>query len=266
MTKPLLHFAHANGVPACSYRKFLNALSDHFDVVAIPVIGTHPQYGVGEHWQGIVQQILESIREQGKGRPVIAIGHSMGGLSSYLAAQQHPELFRALIMLDPPIINGMAAIGMHLAKLTGRIDDVSPAGKSKNRREVWESRTEAAANLHSKALFKVWDNDCFKDYILQGLVDCPEGVRLLIPAATEVEIFRRGPSNFWVRHKRLRTPAAVMVGKKSEFAKTGFPERFARQQPVKLVYTEGGHMFPLERPIEVANEVRTLLQQLHVSL
>ena len=67
------------------------------------------------------------------------------------------------------------------------------------------------------------------------------------------------PSNPWRYWRQLKVPATIVVGKDSHFASTGCPERLARQQPVKLVYTEGGHMFPLEKPLETAGLVKKLL-------
>jgi pimeloyl-ACP methyl ester carboxylesterase len=176
-----------------------------------------------------------------------------------MAAHHYPELFKSLVMLDPPLQNGFAAYALQLAKLLGRDENLTPAGKSKTRREFWESRTEAAVNLRPKTLFKAFDADCFADYIQYGLTDYEGGVKLTIPVATEVAIFRTVPSNPWRYWRQLKVPAAIVVGKDSHFASTGCPERLARYQPVKLVYTEGGHMFPLEKPLEAAGLVKKLL-------
>ncbi len=260
MAKPILHFAHANGIPSACYRKLFNALATDYQIVTIPIIGMSPKYPVDNHWQSLVEQVADSIRRQSGGKPVVVLGHSLGAMTSYMAAHRYPELFKALIMLDPPLINGLGAYMLHAAKLLGIDENMTPAGRSKNRREVWESRTEAARSLRPKALFKPFDAECFADYIQYGLTECQEGVRLTIPASTEVAVFRTTPTNPWRYWRKLKMPAAVIVGKSSHFAKTGCPERLAKQQPVKLIYTEGGHMFPLERPLETVEHVKKLLQ------
>ena len=264
MMKPVLHFAHANGIPSACYRKLLNRLAEDFQVVSIPVIGVHPDYPVDNHWQSLVKQVTDSIVRQSNDQPVIVVGHSLGAMTSYMAAHANPSMVKALIMLDPPLLNGMKAYMLHVAKWLGKDENMTPAGKSKNRREVWASRDEAAASLRPKALFKPFDAECFADYIQYGLSDCAEGVRLTIPAATEVAIFRNTPTNTWRYWRKLKVPAAVIVGKDSHFAKTGCPERLARQQPVKLIYTDGGHMFPLERPEETVALIRQTLKELGV--
>jgi hypothetical protein len=44
MSKPALHFTHANGIPSGSYQKFFQFLNQDFDVKAIPMIGLDPHY------------------------------------------------------------------------------------------------------------------------------------------------------------------------------------------------------------------------------
>ena len=51
--KPLIHFAHANGVPAQVYQKLFDALSDQFDVIYVPLIGTDQRYPVDNHWESM---------------------------------------------------------------------------------------------------------------------------------------------------------------------------------------------------------------------
>jgi len=38
--KPLIHFAHANGVPSKVYQKLFDLLSDQYDVIYVPLLGT----------------------------------------------------------------------------------------------------------------------------------------------------------------------------------------------------------------------------------
>ncbi|WP_426741489.1 alpha/beta fold hydrolase, partial [Pseudomonas aeruginosa] len=66
-------------------------------------IGHDPDYLVGENWYNLVTEIIASIKRQA-GQPVIAVGHSLGGVLSLLAAIEQPQLFKAVIMLDSPLI------------------------------------------------------------------------------------------------------------------------------------------------------------------
>ena len=265
MTKPQIHFAHANGIPSACYRKLFDGLSDRFDIKMVPTIGTEPEYPVDDNWTSLIEQVADSIKAQCDG-PVIGVGHSLGGLATFMAAHRYPELFRGIVIMDPPIINGWGALSFGFMKAIGQIDRVTPAAKSSNRREVWSSREEAHELLGKKRLFRSFDPDCFDDYIRFGLKDCPEGVRLTIPAAVEVAVFRNTPHNSWHYRSPLKVPGALLSGAKSEFRSTGFAERMARRHAMYHEYIEGGHMFPLEHPLQTAEHIVAEMKKIQVSV
>ncbi|MCC2636900.1 MAG: hypothetical protein K0Q68_619 [Moraxellaceae bacterium] len=263
MTKPFLHFAHANGVPSAVYNKMLHGLEDAFEVRTLAVLGNDPRYPVTDNWPWLVEQVADSIREQCEG-PVIGVGHSMGGLCTFMAAHKYPELFRAVVIMDPPVINGWAALSFGAMKKLGMADRITPAGKSAGRREIWSSRDEVRASLGKKKFFQAFDPDCFEDYLLFGFTNTESGVRLTIPVAAEVAIFRATPHDAWRYRRPLQVPGVLLTGAQSEFAGTGFGERMARQHRLLHEKVEGGHMFPLERPLLTAAAIRSSLAQLGV--
>lgn len=259
MSKPLLHFAHANGLPSACYHKLLTALESDFEVVTVPVLGIDPRYPVDDNWVSLTEQVADSIRTQARA-PVIGIGHSMGGLCTFRAAHKYPELFSAVVMMDPPVINGFAAVSFGLMKKLGMADRVTPAGRSAGRRELWESREAVRAGLGRKKFFQAFDPDCFEDYLRFGFTDdAGGGVRLTVPVATEVEIFRNTPHDAWRFRRPLAVPGALLTGASSEFAGTGFAERLARRHRLRHETVAGGHMFPLEKPLETAAAIRKQL-------
>lgn len=256
--KPVLHFAHANGFPSACYGRFLRGLAEAGTVLQVPLLGHDPALPVNTGWTNVADEIAASVRAQAT-QPVIGVGHSMGGLCTLIAAHRHPGLFSAVILLDPPAMNGMPGLMMGLAKLTGQVDRVTPAGRSKHRREVWPDREAARANLEGKALFRDFEPECFDDYLRHGLVDVPEGVRLRYRAEVEVEVFRRGPWNMLAYRHPTGLPGAVITGDDSEFRTLGTHERLARQQHFQHLTLPGGHMFPLEYPDETADCVVRLI-------
>jgi pimeloyl-ACP methyl ester carboxylesterase len=137
-------------------------------------------------------------------------------------------------------------------KKLGMIDRITPAGKSLGRRESWPSRDEARASLGKKRFFQAWAPECFEDYLRYGLTDTPDGVRLTIPVATEVAIFRTTPHDAWRYRSPLAVSGALLTGTRSEFAGTGFAERLARHHHLSIKRIDGGHMFPLEKPVQTA--------------
>ena len=265
MSKPLIHFAHANGVPSKVYEKLFEQLRDDYDVITVPLIGPDKRYPITNHWPHLVDQIIDSIVRQAQGRQVIGLGHSLGSVLTLMAAYKRPELFSQVIMLDPPLIMGKASLLFHVMKCVKpkMVDQMTPAGLSARRRDHWSSREEAGALLRPKGFYKDFDPDCFQAYLEYALTEDPVrgGVTLTIPKADEVEIFRKNPSLWWLPMARPRVPVHLVVGSDSVFLKRRFPQIAKRKIGIPFSVTQGGHMFPLERPVEVAQLVKQLIQQ-----
>ena len=255
MAKPVIHFAHANGVPSACYGKLFHALESNFEIKTLPVMGVDPRYPVRDNWHELTDQVADSIREQCDG-PVIGMGHSMGGLCTFFAAHRYPELFRAVVIMDPPVVNGIGAAPFALMKWLGQADRITPAGKSAGRRETWASREEARASFARKKFFQAFDPDCFEDYARYALTDFEGGVRLTVPVATEVEIFRTTPTDAWRYRSALKVPGVFLAGAQSEFVRAGFGGRLARHHHLDYRLVPGGHMFPLENPLLTVEAIR----------
>ena len=261
MTRPVIHFAHANGLVSACYRKFLSELERSYEVRVVPALGLDPRFPVDNNWKSLAEQIRDSVESQTT-PPVIGLGHSLGALTTYMAAYRHPTLFRALVLMEPPIFMGAFAPMIAMAKMFGLADRVTPAGKSLGRRDTWPNRQAAYDSLRQKRLFRDFDEDCFKDYMRFGLTDHEGAVSLTIPVTTEVEIFRKTPTNSWSFRRQLAMPAAVIGGETSEINASGMFDKLARKHHMLRQQIRGGHMFPLEHPIESARFVMDTIEKL----
>ena len=262
-TKPLIHFAHANGVPSKVYQKLFDALSDDYDIINVAMIGPDKRYPITQHWPHLVNQLVDSIVQQSQGRPVIGLGHSLGAVLTFMAAQQRPELFSQVIMLDPPFIVGKQSLFLHLAKIfhAKTVDKFTPAGLSARRRDHWASREEAAELLRPKGFYRDFDADCFQAYIEHALTDDPVrgGVSLSIPKDDEVAIFRTNPSWWWLPMARPKIEIDLLVGDQSPFLKHGFPQGCQKKLGIPYHLSPGAHMFPLEPPLETVAAIKDLI-------
>ena len=264
--KPLIHFAHANGVPSLVYRKLFDLLKDDYDVIYVPLLGTDKRYPIDQSWEGLTQQVIDNIVQQAKGRPVIGIGHSLGAVLTFKAAFKRPELFEKVIMLDPPLIVGKDSFAMHLTRLfhPKLFDRITPVALSIKRRDHWESREQAYELLRPKALYKAFDEQCFQDYIDYALTDDPVkgGVSLTISKYDEVDIFRTNTTMMWLPFaKKPTVKMHLVVGKESPFLKQKFPQKILKKFAIPFTTTPGGHMFPLEHPEDVVNLIRDLIKK-----
>lgn len=263
--KPVIHFAHANGMPSKAYQPMFEQLEKRFTIEYIPLFGINPNYPVDNHWQSLTQQIIDGVltlQQTHQVDKVIGLGHSLGALCTLQAVYQRPELFAQAVLLDPPWIYGTASFLWHVAKTIDKLplsqyyftDKLSPSGQSKHRRDVWNSREEAYNKMRHKPFFKNFDERCFQGYIEAGLTETPDGkVTLSIPKDTEVKVFRTNPSWYWLTpNQPPACPVSIIVGQDSIFFKKQFPQKIEKRLKIHHLVHEGGHMFPLEFPESVA--------------
>ncbi|SPL70943.1 alpha/beta hydrolase [Acinetobacter stercoris] len=250
--KPLIHFAHANGVPSKVYKKIFHQLQNDFDIINVPLIGPDKRYPITNNWVHLVDQVVDSIVRQAEGRKVIGLGHSLGSVLTFMASYKRPELFERVIMMDPPLIVGKQSFAFQLVKTfkPKMVDKMTPAGLSVKRRDHWESRQQAYELLRPKGFYQHFDEECFQAYIDYALTEdhVNGGVTLTIPKADEVKIFRTNPSHWWLPMPNPPVSTELIVGNSSPFYQRGFPQLTQKKFGIPYTVTEGGHMFPLEYP------------------
>ncbi|MBB3190837.1 alpha/beta fold hydrolase [Halomonas cerina] len=243
---PTLVFAHANGFPGHSYRSLLAPLTARFDVQPLDRLGHHPDFPVGHNWLALRDELLAHLVELG--RPVIGVGHSMGGVLMAMAAEHSPLHFRAVVMLDPPLMLGLDAWIMKAAKRLGLADHFTPAGKTLGRRDIWPSREAMAHYLRRRGLFRHFTQAALADYVEGGTRQLDDGsVVLVYDPDIEVAIFRHLPDHLDDLPARVHVPLGVLAGEDSEVL-TPRRQRRLRRRGVPVKGVPGHHMFPMEHP------------------
>lgn len=247
-----IHFAHGNGFPSSCYRQLLNELTPHVDCCFIDKIGHNSDYPVTDNWAYLVQEVIHSIKTQAS-QPVIAVGHSLGGVLSFLAAIEQPQLFKAVVMLDSPLMGRFKSHLIRLSKLMGAIDSVTPAKRTHGRRNHWADRDAVLSYLRSRSLFKHFTDACLNDYIDYGLQkDAAGGYSLRFDNEIEYQIFRTIPHSLYKFEDKLRVPTYLIYGNKTSVVDR-FDLRYMKHQyGVKQYQMNGTHMFPMEYPEETA--------------
>ncbi|MBA2652477.1 MAG: alpha/beta hydrolase [Tatlockia sp.] len=256
--RDLIHFAHGNGFPALCYSQLLEALHARYDYCYIDKIGHNPKFPVTENWHFLVDEIIDSVRTQAT-KPVIAIGHSLGGVLSLLAAIEHPSLFKAVIMLDSPLLGPFKSTVVRLAKSFGFIDKITPASRTRGRREVWQNREQLLLYLKTRKLFKSFSDECLQDYIDYGMKKTKNGYELLFDRDIEYSIYRTIPDKFSDYEGRLTLAAALIYGDKSNVVDVLDRRNMRKNYRIPSYKIKGSHMFPMERPIEVSEQVFKVL-------
>jgi pimeloyl-ACP methyl ester carboxylesterase len=210
----LVHFAHGNGFPSPCYHQLLLNLEKKFKLSFIDRIGHSSEFPVTENWHKLVDELIYSIKMQAS-QPVIAIGHSLGGVLSFRAAVAEPSLFKAVILLDSPIMGRVKSRLIRISKNIGMIDRITPALRTRGRRFYWQSKKQALAYLKDKDLFKNFTDQCLEDYIEYGMNKNEDGYSLRFDRNIEYKIFRTIPHILYKYEGRLSVPTALIYGDKS---------------------------------------------------
>jgi len=262
MSKPKLHFAHANSYPAGVYRQFFAPLSEQFDIQALDMHGHNPRYPVDDCWAQMVEEYIHELTTRYK-EPVILVGHSLGGMLSMLVAKKRPDLVRCVVMLDSPVVAGWRAWAWHLIKVTGSAHKVPPAKFSIRRRNVWPSAQAAYEHFASKDLFAAWAPGVLQDYIDCGMMPHPDGVQLRFSREKETAIYSTLPHHLTgIVRGAFPVPIGFIGGTESwETSQSGlghtraFVGRHFRMVP-------GGHLFPMESPALAAEVTAHMIADL----
>lgn len=95
-------------------------------------------------------------------RPLIGVGHSMGGAHLVNLALLHPRLLSTLILMDPVVQRIPNADGNYL-----------PAKMSAVRRDRWPSRAAARTAFKKSKFYQTWDPRVLDRWIEYGLRELP---------------------------------------------------------------------------------------------
>ena len=237
-------------------------LARRYRIGAIEAIGTDPRYPVTEGWPLLVRQLIDALERDYGGEPVFGVGQSLGAYLTFLAAVQRPELFRAIVMIDAPVIGAVKGRLLGATKRIGIVDRVTPAGATRDRRAEWQSREEAKAHFRSRKLFRHFTEQCLEDYVRHGLTKKKDHhFRLKIDPAIEYQVYRTIPHDMSSQLRHLRVPAGFIGGTHSDVVRrVGMSQMRGRGFLKRRV--PGGHLFPFEHPREAAVAVDDLLREL----
>ena len=242
---PPLHFAHANGFNAETYRSLLEPLGGAFRIAASDARGhgftsLPATPGLARGWT-IFRDDLDRIAPDG----AILAGHSMGATASLMLAALRPEKVRALVLVEPVLVpKGI---------VPGDNDMARRAGK---RRDDFASLDEAFALYRGRGAFRTWPDETLRDYLRGGLEQAESGVRLSCRPAWEAEDFRSTPPGVSELAVQLRCPV-TLIHAADGTASPGEVEIFKRLYPATRAIAVPGatHFLPMEFPELVREEI-----------
>jgi pimeloyl-ACP methyl ester carboxylesterase len=260
-------FSHGNGFPASTYNSFTQDLSRRgYQVSAIEKLGHNPRFPVTSNWPHLVDELAEFAQQtlSQTGQKPFLVGHSLGGLLSLMCASEHPGLAAGVVLLDSPIVAGWKASALQLAKKTQWIAAMNPGKKSKTRRQHWPNIEAVVAHFQHKRAFAHWHSQALQDYAKHGTQE-RHGERVLsFDRDVETAIYNTLPHNLPAMLQRhpLKCPLAFIGGTHSREMKLGGTELTDKISKGRVMWLDGSHLFPMEKPIATAAAVEAALLNL----
>jgi pimeloyl-ACP methyl ester carboxylesterase len=263
---PHIHFAHANGYPPECYKRMLTPLLEDYRVTAVyhrPLWpGSQPQDITS--WRDLADDLLHFFDQQGVNE-VIGVGHSLGGVVTMYAALQRPELFRALILIEPVFL--MPAILQQVAAKEPPLgaEDFDLVRIANSRRSHWPTRQQAFDHFRPKRVFARWSDDVLWDYIYHGLRKVGSGeISLAYSAEWEARIYSLPPTDVWDALPRLIPPTLALRG---QYSDTLVPAswglwRMSQPQAQFVDMPDVGHLLPMDEPEKTAAVIQEFLDRL----
>jgi pimeloyl-ACP methyl ester carboxylesterase len=264
---PPLHLAHANGYPPRAYQPLVDALTPHYRVSAMH---TRPLRAAGSpgdlgcapasinNWWPLVDELVQFIDERGQAGG-FGLGHSLGAVLTTAAALRRPDLFRAIVLIDPefqpPRTLAIYQVFQNLG-LAHRVHPLAPGAK--RRRRVFGSYAEMIGRYRQAAVFAGLSDAALRTFVEAAAHPRPDGqVELVYSPEWELRVYVTGPLNLWGSLGNLRVPALFIQGAESDTFKPAAVQAVRQRLPgARIEVLPGhGHLVPLEAPQEVGRLV-----------
>lgn len=261
MSKEIIHFAHANSFPARTYTKLFSYLSDEFEIGFLERHAHNPKFPVTDGWKYLAKELEAEIQSKYT-QPIIGIGHSLGGILHFLVACENPQLYKAIILLDSPLVSRLSGAVLKLSKITRLIYKYSPSRAARFRRNRWQTREEFVEHFKQKTMFSRFDQDVIHDYADFATIQGTNELKLLFEPKIEAKIYRTIPHSFTKFRGKLKIPAFYIGGTMSREARLARLSFMKKNFPFEFHKIEGTHLFPFEKPFETSQMIKNILHHL----
>ncbi|MBW2441491.1 MAG: alpha/beta hydrolase [Deltaproteobacteria bacterium] len=265
------HLLHANGFCAGTYSPFVKHLTGVLHVVASDIRGHGasqlPSSQRIRHWN-IFAEDLKALVEKAMSPPIIGMGHSLGAVTTYIAAAKYPRLFAGLILIDPTILPRRILWSMAVVRMLGLARVIPLAKTARRRKKTFQSKKEALKRFASgRGIFKYWSKDFVEAYLECGLLEKdPETAVLKCDPEHEAQIFESVPLDVWTYAPNITCPVLAIRGAYSGAFTADAAERLGRLIPDFELVTipEAGHFVPMGKPIECAQVIKKFIQRINL--
>jgi pimeloyl-ACP methyl ester carboxylesterase len=270
---PLLLHAHANGYPPEVYRSFLAFFLDRYQTRAVYLRpfwpGSDPK--ALRDWRLFRDDYIEALPshlEAAGSEVLIGMGHSLGGMTTLMAAIEEPERFQALVLIEPTLFPSWMGFLMRIMAPFNLFRHVHPlVRRTLRRKTTFPDQETMYQNYRRKPIFAAIPDQVLRDYV-SGLAS-PQAdgtIRLRYTPDWEVGVYETGgsaDSYVWKNLPNIPCPVLILRGEKSDTLSLKTMERIARRLPrgEALTIPSVGHLLPLEEPEQLAGIILDFLEK-----
>lgn len=257
---PLL-VSHATGFHAHCYEPIAAALAGRHHVWGLDHRGFGDAEGIDPadvEWSKYGEDALAAAREVSRshgGARVVGFGHSMGGATLLMAAQNEPSLFSALFVYEPIVFPPPPP---DAERPTSPLPD-----GARRRKSTFASFETALENFAAKPPMSAFDPRAREAYVRHGFAEQPDGT-VVLKCAPELEARTYetgGVAPAWHTLGTIGTPVWVMSGAVLPHQPSAFSQLVAENLGASTFvrWDEMGHFGPFTHPDVVAAYIAAVL-------
>ena len=128
---------------------------------------------------------LVNVKRAEMPRPIVGIGHSMGGAHLTQLSLMHPRLLHTLVLLDPVVQPQTTQFDSISLIRDGQRVIAKTTQLSTHRRDIWPSRKAAAEGFKRSPFYQAWDPRVLDRWVQYGLRDLPTAIHPLDKAVPD---------------------------------------------------------------------------------
>jgi pimeloyl-ACP methyl ester carboxylesterase len=264
---PLLHFTHATGFNAETYRILLTPLQGRFHVAASDMRGhgfttLAAVPGPLADWMQFGVDLAQILDGLDKG-PAVLAGHSMGATTSLIVAANHPDRVRGLVLVEPVLVPRFSHEIAHIMRLFGRSPHRSSnlATMAAKRRAIFPSLEMAMSAYRGRGAFATWPDETLANYLRGGLIPTGNGteMRLACEPTWESSVYQHAPPGIARLARKVRCPLTLIYSDDGTASENEVQIVARAHGNTRLVKVPGTtHFLPMERPDIVHEELERI--------
>lgn len=264
----LVHFAHANGYPPEAYRALITKLNSFSEIYAMEARPLWPGYKPEDihTWEPFGSDLHNFLKAKRNDRKWVGVGHSIGGTATIMAAIKQPDLFQAIVVIDPPFFSPNFSRIWNLIYLAGLAYRLHPlASGALRRKRTFPSIEDMMSNYRKKKVFRHFSDRVLSDYVNAMAISSPNGdVNLCYSPEWEARIYvtsARFDPQIWRSLSKIKIPILVIRGSENPTFWTSTLRQFKRALPHTefIDVSEATHLLPLEKPEITADLIQDFL-------